>query len=241
MVSKSVIFQSKYRNCLSENRILQWRVQNVGCLVQVLSPLYCHKHASLNGVIIGLDNRLSPVGRQAIILTHDDFSLITPQGNNIEANRCSSAKLQLKLTPAICCNFSISQSVDLLTARSMPGQWNKSHFCNIFFQLQWRNMRVMTPQSTSSSIVCSTAKQLMCSLLWEFRSDRWHDGIIHWLSYRDTKKTGPLYSQSCVSLGQSSEIKLCLCVMSTFVHIILISLEFHKDTLGIPKTFRANH
>ena len=70
--------------------------------LKFISPS-CRIYASLDWIIIGFNNGLSPVQRQAIIKTNDVFSSITPQvtgfnENNIEINQFSLAKMHLKLS-----------------------------------------------------------------------------------------------------------------------------------------------
>ena len=71
----------------------------------------CLIYASLNWIIIGSDNGLSPVRRQAIIYTKDDIVPISPQGTDlneifVENNQISLMKSYLNLSseiiPTLC-------------------------------------------------------------------------------------------------------------------------------------------
>ena len=77
----------------------------VGSVLKLISP-YCRVYASVNQVSIGSDNGLSPVWRQAIILTNAGLLSIEPLGTNfsyisLKIQYFSFMKMHLKLLSAI--------------------------------------------------------------------------------------------------------------------------------------------
>ena len=99
-------------------------------------------YASLNWVIIGSDNGLSPVRRQAIICTNVVILLIWPLGKlqwnfNRKILSFSLKKIRLKMSSVKCCSFCLGRNV--LSFERWREVWNnpwnayvvlaKVHFC----------------------------------------------------------------------------------------------------------------
>ena len=61
-------------------------------MCQLISP-YCRMYVSVNWVSIGSDNDLSPIRRQAIILTNAGLLSIGPLGTNFTEIRLEKTKI----------------------------------------------------------------------------------------------------------------------------------------------------
>ena len=111
-------------------------------------------YASLNWVIIGSDNGLSPVRRQAITWTNVGILLIGPLGTNfseilIETHTFSFKKTHLKLSSGKWCPFCLGLNVlkwildifvTYLPLRVLPSYWN--HGMYMLTALLWGNFGV---------------------------------------------------------------------------------------------------
>ena len=103
-------------------------------------------YASLNWVIIGLDNGLSPVRRQAIIWTNAGILLIGPLGTNFSAiligiQAFSFKKLHLKMSSAKWRLFCLS--LNELTWRMCPRQKLASCWLQLAIYTGWQLHEVL--------------------------------------------------------------------------------------------------
>ena len=104
-------------------QIMACRLFSLGEMSQLIEAEW-RIHASLNWVIIGSDNGLSPVRRQAIIWTNTGILLIGPLGTNFseilsEIHTFSFKKMRLKMSSGkwrpFCLGLNVLKSCNDLT------------------------------------------------------------------------------------------------------------------------------